>query len=50
MREVCAQGLRGDPITTHLPLPNPTLRKIAKLDFVHFLVGYQRKKQDTVAC
>jgi transposase len=30
MREVCAQGLRGDPITTRLPLPNPTLRKIAK--------------------
>ena len=29
LREICTQGLRGEPVTTRLPLPDPSTRKIA---------------------
>jgi hypothetical protein len=28
LREICTQGLRGEPITTTLPLPDPKVRKL----------------------
>ena len=28
LREICTQGLRGEPITTKLPLPDPKVRKL----------------------
>jgi hypothetical protein len=28
LREICSQGLRGEPITTRLPLPNRNIRQI----------------------
>ena len=30
LREICTQGLQGQPITVRLPLPNSKLRKIAR--------------------